>query len=84
VSLTPEQRSQRARLAAYAQHAAHDTRATTAKARETFLKSFEDKVDPDRTLPEAERLRRAQAARKAHFTALAYQSSRARSARTDT
>jgi hypothetical protein len=81
MSMTPEQRSQRARIAAYAQHAQHDTRATTAKARATFLASFENKVNPDRKLPEAERVRRAQAARKAHFTALAYKASRARSAR---
>lgn len=79
--MTPEQRSSRARLAAYAQHAAHDTRATTAKARETFLKSFEDKVDPDRTLPEPERVRRAEAARRAHFQRLALRSSQARSKR---
>jgi hypothetical protein len=52
-------------------HAKNDTRATTAKARETFLKSFEDAVDPDR--------KRAGAARRAHFTALAYKASRARS-----
>ena len=60
-------------------HAKNDTRATTAKARETFLKSFEEQVDPDRKLSETERSRRAAAARKAHFTALAYKASRARS-----
>lgn len=77
--MTPEQRSQRARLAAYAMHAKNDSKATTAKARATFLKSFEDKVDPDGVLTDTERQRRALAARKAHFTALAYRSSRSRS-----
>ena len=33
----------------------------------TFLARFEKQVDPDGTLPEAECLRRAEAARKAHF-----------------
>jgi hypothetical protein len=79
--MTAEQRSQRARMAAYAQHAKHDTRATTSKARATYLASFEDKVDPDRTLTDTERARRVAAAKKAHYTALAYKSSRARSAR---
>ena len=78
--LTPEQRSLRARLAAYEQQAKHDTRETTRKARESFLARFEEQVDPDRELPEAERQRRALAARKAHFTRLALRSARVRAA----
>jgi len=50
----------------------------TAKARSTFLGSFLDAVDPQRQLPESERLRRAEAAKKAHFARLAYHSAIAR------
>lgn len=77
-SLTPSERSLRARLAAHTLHATHDSRELTKSAREAFLKRFEDQVDPDRTLPEAERLRRAEQARKAYFTSLALKSARAR------
>lgn len=68
----------RGRIGAYALHAHHDPRQTTAKARATFLARFLDEVDPDGTLPEAERLRRAASARKAYFARLALKSARAR------
>ena len=42
------------------------------------MKRFLDEVDPDRVLPEPERLRRAAAARKAYFTRLAFLASRRR------
>ena len=77
--LTPDQRSLLARARAYRQHA--QGRTNTAPAREAFNnKKFIDQVDPDRTLPEAERNRRAELARKAYFTELSYRSavSRAR------
>jgi diacylglycerol kinase family enzyme len=45
------------------------------------MRRFLDEVDPLRALPEAERNRRAERARKAYFTKLAYLSSRARSQR---
>ena len=45
---------------------------------EAFEKRFLDQVDPDRALPEAERLRRAAAARKLYFADLAFRSARAR------
>lgn len=57
-------------------HAAGKT--NTAPARDRFLQRFLDQVDPDRTLPEAERNRRAEHARKAYFSALALKSSVAR------
>lgn len=79
--LTPEQRSQRARLAAYAMHSKNDPRDTTAKARATFLSSFETDVDPDGTLAPEERQRRATAARKSHFARLALRSSQVRAER---
>jgi len=65
-------------MGAYVVHARYDPRATTAPARAAFLKRFLDEVDPDRVLPEPERLRRAAAARKAYFTRLAYLASRSR------
>lgn len=77
-SLTPEQRSLRARIAAHAMHAKNDTRETTAAGRAAFMARFENEVDPDRVLPEAERARRAAQARKAYFAALAFKSSKAR------
>ena len=62
-------------------HARHDPRQTTAKARSSFLARFEREVDPERLLPEAERLRRAEYARRAHFARLALASARARSSK---
>jgi hypothetical protein len=79
--LTPEQRRLRTRLAAYAMHARHDPRVTTRAARDAFLARFEREVDPHGELPPRERLRRAEAARKAYFTALALSSSKARRSR---
>lgn len=58
--------------------ARHDPQAYTARARETFLASFERQVDPDRTLPQAEREARALALRKAHFARLASRSAEVR------
>jgi len=49
--------------------------------REAFEARFLDEVDPDRVLPEAERNRRAEHARKAHFQRLALKSARARARR---
>jgi hypothetical protein len=71
----------RARLAAYAMHAKHDSRETTAAGRAAFDRRFELQVDPDGVLPEEERLRRAEAARRAFYTRLALASSQARAAR---
>jgi len=76
--LTPAERSLRARMGAYAQQARHDTRETTAAARATFLTRFEREVDPDGVLPEAERARRAEAAKRMYFTRLAWKSAQAR------
>ena len=68
VLLSPSERTSRARLAAYEMHSRHDPLETTAKARATFIASFQDKVDPDHILPLRERARRAEAARKAFYT----------------
>ena len=76
--LTPEQRRQRARLGALTQQSIYDTRETTRAARAAFNQRFIDQVDPDRTLSERERTRRALAARRAYFAALALRSAIAR------
>jgi hypothetical protein len=79
--LTPKQRSTRARIGARHLHATHDSKLLTEAAREKFLGRFVDEVDPDRLLPEQERLRRAEHAKRAYFAKLALRSARARSAR---
>ena len=79
--LTPAERTLRARLAAHAMHARHDARQTTLAARVAFLGRFETEVDPDSTLPLAERRRRAEHARRAYFTRLALASAKARRVR---
>lgn len=51
-----------------------------ARARAAFDQRFVDEVDPDRVLPEPERLRRAAAARKAHYQRMTLASIKARRA----
>lgn len=68
----------RARLGAFAQHAAYDTRETTRAAREAFARRFEREVDPDGVLPAPERARRADAAKRAYFQRMALRSAKAR------
>lgn len=81
--MTPEERSLRGKIAAHAMHARNDATETTAKARRTFLEGFETAVDPDGTLPEPERQKRAAHARKAHFLRLALKSVQARRERAE-
>jgi hypothetical protein len=81
VLLSPEERSARARLGAYALHAKVDGTAITAAARRALLAKFEHAVDPEGVLPLAERLRRAEFARKAYYAGLSFKSMRVRSAR---
>ena len=77
-SLTPSERVMRARMAAYMLHARYDPRETTKPARRAFNQRFLDQVDPDHRLPDRERHRRAESARRAYFTRLAYLSARKR------
>jgi len=78
-STTAAERSTLARLAAHESWAATpDRSARTAPARAAMLARFELQVDPDGTLPPIERARRAESARRAHFTRLALKSARAR------
>ena len=80
-SLSPAERSLRARLAAYAMHAQHDSRETSAPGRAAFLARFETDVDPDGRLDPEERRRRAEHARSAYFARLALASVAARRAK---
>jgi hypothetical protein len=79
--LNPERAAMIGRIGAHTSHSRHDSRDITARARATFLDSFERQVDPDFVLPEAERQRRAAHARKAHYARLALRSAEARRAR---
>lgn len=74
---TPSERSQHARIAALSKIAqAPSGTALTEAARRAFLDKFYDATDP--ALPEAERQRQADAARRAHFARLGYRSAVAR------
>ncbi len=79
-TLTPAQLSMRGRLGAYASWArTEDPVARTAPARRAAEARFDKLVDPDNVLPAAERARRAEAARKAHYTRMAMKSAQVRS-----
>jgi hypothetical protein len=68
-----------ARLAAHQSWANTQNRTTrTEPARNAFFAKFEDQVDPDHELTQAERTKRAANARKAYFTGLALKSVQAR------
>jgi hypothetical protein len=74
--------SLRGRIGAYGKwQKCDDPTAATKPARRAFLDRFYDEVDPERELPDGERERRAEYARKAYFTKLALASARARRAK---
>lgn len=81
--LSAEERRIRASLAAHALHSKHDSKELTAKARSAFLTRFVNEVDPDRVLPEGERIRRAEHALRAHMLRLALKSAKARRKKAD-
>jgi len=71
--------SLRARIASYSRWAmTSDRTAATAAARSSFESRWERIVDPESRLSVEERAKRAECARKAHFTRLAYLSVKAR------
>jgi hypothetical protein len=77
--LTPAERSLRARIAVHTSWAqTTDRAARTAPARRAALERFQRQVDPDGSLSEAERARRAEQAMRAHMARLALRSARAR------
>jgi hypothetical protein len=78
---SPAERSLRARLAAYAMHAQHDSRQTSTPGRVAFRARFEREVDPDGHLDPAERQRRAELARRAYFARLSLAAAKARQAK---
>jgi hypothetical protein len=80
-TLSPAERSLRARLAAYAMHARHDARRTSANGRAAFLARFEREVDPHGHLDPEERRRRAEQARRAYFARLSLAAATARRAK---
>jgi hypothetical protein len=70
-----------ARLGGYATASRHDPMSYTEKARAASPGSdvyFERRIDPEGILPQDERRRRAQAAKRLHFTRLAMRSAQAR------
>lgn len=78
---TPTERSLAAQVAAHTRWANADPVQGTEAARRAGPGQrdyWERKVDPDATLAPAERARRAESARRAHFAALALKSARAR------
>ena len=77
--LTPEQRRLRAQIAANARWSREDPAPNAARGQAGLTAKFEREVDPDGSLPPAERARRVEAAKRAHFQRLAFASSRARS-----
>ena len=81
LEIDPEEMARRGRIGAHVLHSRHDSHEIAARAREGLTKKYLDQVDPDRTLPEAERLRRAEHARRAHLARAARLSVIARSAR---
>jgi hypothetical protein len=77
-SLTPAERTLRARAAAHKRWAQEDPTEQAKKAQAGLLAKFEREVDPEGKLPPAERTRRAEQARRSHMAVLALKSSKAR------
>lgn len=81
-SLTPAQRTLRAKVAAHTSWAnTSDRAARTAKARQAAADRFEKLVDPDGLLPPDERKQRAASASKAHYLKMAAASAESRRSR---
>jgi hypothetical protein len=74
----PDEMALRGRIGALVTQSRHDVRELTAPARAAFLSRFEKEVDPDGVLDAAERGRRADCAKRAHFVRLALLSAKAR------
>lgn len=79
MAATQSERALSASVAAHSRWAGcQDRAAATEPARRAALERFEQQVDPDATLPPAERARRAEHARKAYMAGLALKSARSR------
>jgi hypothetical protein len=79
--MSPAERRLRGRAGAFAMLARNDPRETSRAGRDAAWARFLDQVDPDRQLPEGERDRRAEAARRSHMASIALKSVQARAAR---
>lgn len=78
-SLTPEQRSQRARLAALARWSKESPAANASRGQAGLLEKFRREViADDPSVVEPELTRRAECRRRLHMQRLAYRSSRTR------
>jgi len=78
-SPVPSERVLAARIAAHESWAATpDLSARTAAARRAFIEKFERQADPDGVLEPAERTRRAESLRSAHYSRLALKAAQAR------
>ena len=77
--MTPKERSLRGRIGAYNLHAQGKT--NTGPAHAKFMERFAREVDPLLELPEAERQKRAAAAKKAYFSSLALKRAKSRRSR---
>ena len=79
---SPEEMAKYTKLGAYVSWAQTEDRAArTATARKAMLEKFQHAVDPDGKLTLAERAKRAEFARKAHFQRLALKSAKIRKQR---
>jgi hypothetical protein len=77
--VTDSDRSQIGKIGAYTKWSqTKDRTAATAPARAALEKKFEDAVDPNRELTQAERAKRVEYARKLYYTRLARKSAQAR------
>lgn len=74
-------RSLIASIGAHALHSKYDSTELTKPARAAQWQMYLDAVDPDRVLPEPERLKRAEHARAEHMKKLALRSAKARRVR---
>jgi hypothetical protein len=82
-SVTPDERSMRARMAAHVLHSRYDSRDLTAPARAAFASKFERKVieeaaERGEVLEPVEIKRRAEHLRKAHYIKMGLASGKAR------
>ena len=85
-TLTPSERSLRARLASHtrwAQTSPEDARKTGEAAQRGLVERFAREIDPDESLNPEERYRRARHARDAHMARLALASAKARRKRSN-
>ena len=80
-SLSPERARAIGRIGGLTTSATTDSLERLKPAHDAFMQRFIDEVDPHRELPEPERLRRAEAAKKAYFARLALKSAEIRTAK---